>query len=68
MEAELDYNPSGQAKFAPNKSYSGPVKPKISSFTEVPYTSETAEYNALRAGQLTYGYIPATDIAQKPLI
>ncbi len=62
------FNPSGLAKFTPNKSYSGPVKPKVASFTEVPYTSEAAEYNALRAGQLTYGYIPATDIAQKSLI
>ena len=62
------FNPSGLAKFTPNKSYSGPVKPRVSSFTEVPYTSEAAEYNALRAGQLTYGYIPATDIAQKALI
>jgi peptide/nickel transport system substrate-binding protein len=62
------FNPSGLAKFTPNKSYSGPVKPKTSSFTEVPFTSEAAEYNALRAGQLTYGYIPATDIAQKALI
>jgi peptide/nickel transport system substrate-binding protein len=62
------FNPSGLAKFIPNKSYSGPVKPKISSFTEVPFTSEAAEYNALRAGQLIYGYIPATDIAQKSLI
>jgi peptide/nickel transport system substrate-binding protein len=62
------FNPSGTAKFTPNKSYSGPVKPKISSFTEVPFTSEAAEYNALRAGQLTYGYVPPTDIAQKSLI
>jgi peptide/nickel transport system substrate-binding protein len=62
------YNPSGLAQFSPNKAYSGPVKPRISSFTEVPFTSEAAEYNALRAGQLTYGYIPPTDIAQKALI
>ncbi len=62
------FSPSGLAKFVPNKAYSGPVKPKIASFAEVPFTSEAAEYNALRAGQLTYGYIPATDIAQKSLI
>ncbi len=62
------FDPSGRARFVPNRSHSGPVKPSADSFTEVPFTSETAEYDALRAGQLTYGYIPFTDIAQKGLI
>src|SRR5262249_9853176 len=43
------FDPSGRAKFTPNPAYSGPVKPSISSFTEVPFTSEAAEFNALRA-------------------
>lgn len=59
------FDPSGRAKFVPNSIYSGPTKPKLSSFTEVPFTSGTAEFNALRAGTLTYGYIPQTDIGQK---
>jgi peptide/nickel transport system substrate-binding protein len=62
------FDSGGRAQFTPNAAYSGPVKPSADTFTEVPFTSEAAEYNALRAGQLTYGYIPATDIAQKGLI
>lgn len=62
------FDPSGRAEFVPNKSYSGPVKAKLASFTEVPFTSGEAEYNSLRAGSLTYGYIPQTDIAQKQLV
>jgi peptide/nickel transport system substrate-binding protein len=62
------FSPSGLAKFVPNPGYAGPVKPSVASFTEVPYTSESAEYDALRAGQLSYGYVPFTDLAQKGLI
>jgi peptide/nickel transport system substrate-binding protein len=62
------FSSDGRAKFIPNAAYSGPVKPAAASFTEVPFTSEAAEYDALRAGQLSYGYIPFTDIAQKRLI
>ncbi len=62
------FSPSGLAKFVPNSTYSGPVKASAASFTEVPYTSESAEYDALRAGQLSYGYVPFTDVAQKGLI
>jgi peptide/nickel transport system substrate-binding protein len=62
------FDPSGLAEFSKNLAYSGSVKPQIDTFTEVPFTSEAAEYNALRAGQLTYGYIPPSNIAQKALI
>ncbi len=62
------FDPSGRAKFVPNPYYSGPVKAKLSSFTEVPFTSGESEYNSLRAGSLTYGYIPQTDVAQKQLV
>lgn len=62
------FDASGRAKFVPNASYSGPIKAKLASFTEVPFTSGESEYNSLRAGSLTYGYIPQTDIAQKQLL
>ena len=55
------YTLSGRVTFVPNKSYSGPDKPKISEFVEVPFTSQDAEYNALRAGDLTVGYLPPND-------
>jgi peptide/nickel transport system substrate-binding protein len=55
------YTLSGRVTFVPNKSYSGPDKPKISEFVEVPFTSQDAEYDALRAGDLTVGYLPPND-------
>jgi peptide/nickel transport system substrate-binding protein len=51
--------------FVPNTRYSGPVKPRIKEFIEEPFTSESAEYNALRSGSLTYGYLPESDIPSK---
>lgn len=58
---------SGEATFLPNASYSGPQKPIISKFVEVPYTSDTAEFNALAAGGATapqVGYIPSQNVPQ----
>jgi peptide/nickel transport system substrate-binding protein len=66
------FNPDGNSTFVPNKAYSGPVKPTLSEFEEVPFTTETAEYNVLQAGargtgqQIDVGYIPTTDAPAKP--
>ena len=43
------FNVDGHATFVPNPRYSGPVKPTLSKFEEVPFTSEAAEYKALRS-------------------
>ncbi|MHB1500708.1 MAG: ABC transporter substrate-binding protein, partial [Candidatus Dormibacteria bacterium] len=51
--------------FVPNKSYSGPNKPKIGHLIEMPFTSNAAEFNALRSGQVDYGYLPVTDLSQR---
>ncbi|WP_203955683.1 peptide ABC transporter substrate-binding protein [Planotetraspora mira] len=59
------FRPDGYAEFVPNASYSGANKPHLAKFVEQPFTSAAAEFNALRAGQLTYGYIPATDHGQE---
>jgi peptide/nickel transport system substrate-binding protein len=56
------YTLTGAVTLKPNHAYSGPAKPKISAFEEVPFTSFDAEYDALRAGDLTVGDIPANDI------
>jgi peptide/nickel transport system substrate-binding protein len=56
------FDPSGQATFKPNPSYSGPVKPKLSEFVELPFTSDTAEFNALVGGKISFGYLPSSDI------
>jgi peptide/nickel transport system substrate-binding protein len=62
------YTLTGKVTMVPNKSYSGPAKPKLSQFVEIPFTSADAEYNALRAGTLTVGYIPPNDYATIPAI
>ncbi len=62
------YTLSGKVTFVPNKNYSGPAKPKVSKFIEVPFTSQDAEYNALRAGDLTVGYLPPSDYTTVPEI
>jgi len=47
----------------PNPNYSG-TKATISKFQELAFTSDDAEYTALRSGQLTVGLIPSTDYPQ----
>jgi peptide/nickel transport system substrate-binding protein len=61
------FSPDGYAVFVPNKHYFG-HKPTLAKFVEVPYTSESAEYDALRYGSLTYGYVPISDLGQKALL
>ena len=64
------FSPDGHVTFAPNKSYSGPVKPKLAAFQEVPFTTDTAEYNVLQSPhgstKIDIGYIPAADLPAKP--
>jgi peptide/nickel transport system substrate-binding protein len=65
------FNPDGHATFVPNTRYSGPVKPTLSKFEEVPFATEAAEYNALRSpeasGQkIDVGYLPSADAPVKP--
>ena len=47
----------GDVTFVPNKKYSGPQKAQIQTVKEVPFTSTTAEQNALRSGTITMGYV-----------
>ncbi|HMD46342.1 MAG TPA: ABC transporter substrate-binding protein [Acidimicrobiales bacterium] len=56
------FNADGTASFVPNPKYSGPVKPTISKFTELPYTSDSAEFNALAGGSVNVGYLPQTEV------
>ncbi|ACU54074.1 extracellular solute-binding protein family 5 [Acidimicrobium ferrooxidans DSM 10331] len=61
---------TGRMVFVPNPSYTGPVKPSLSEFVELPFTSDTAEFNTLRAGNgaITYGYVPTVDLSQVPYL
>jgi peptide/nickel transport system substrate-binding protein len=58
---------NGNVTFVPNKDYSGSPKPSIAAFKMVPFTSNSAEYTALRTGQLDIGYIPSDELPQKPV-
>jgi peptide/nickel transport system substrate-binding protein len=62
------YQTTGYSVFKPNPKYSGPVKPRLSAFIEEPFTTDTAELDVLRSGQLSVGYLPTTDIGQKQVI
>jgi peptide/nickel transport system substrate-binding protein len=64
------YSSQGAFTFRFNPRYSGPLpKDHISVFTEVPFTSEEAEYNVLQAGganRLDVGYLPTVDAPVPP--
>lgn len=50
---------------APNKAYTGPVKARISEVQIESFPSEAAEIDAVRSGQVTYGYLPQDDYGLK---
>jgi peptide/nickel transport system substrate-binding protein len=66
------FNSDGNSTFVPNKAYSGSPKPRLAEFQEVPFTTETAEYNVLQAGaagggqKIDVGYLPTIDAPDKP--
>jgi peptide/nickel transport system substrate-binding protein len=64
------FNADGHITFVPNKSYSGPVKPKLTAFEEVPFTTDASEYDVLRAPssstKIDIGYLPDQDAPAKP--
>jgi peptide/nickel transport system substrate-binding protein len=64
------FNADGHVTFVPNKSYSGPVKPKLAAFQEVPFTTDTAEYDVLRSSssstKINVGYLPQQNAPSKP--
>jgi peptide/nickel transport system substrate-binding protein len=55
---------TGYVAFARNARYSGPSRPGVRVFIEEPFTSASAEFNALRSGTIDYGYIPPEDASQ----
>ena len=64
------FNADGHITFVPNKSYSGPIKPKLAAFQEVPFTTDAAEYDVLQSPnsstKIDYGYLPPQDAPAKP--
>jgi peptide/nickel transport system substrate-binding protein len=65
----VSYQTTGYAKFAANHAYTGPSKPRLSYFVELPFTSDTSELNVLRSGTtIDYGYLPTEDAPQAPAL
>ncbi len=55
------YDPTtGRTVFSRNSGFSGTL-PKLSGYVLESFTSQTAEVDALRNGQLDYGYLPLSD-------
>jgi peptide/nickel transport system substrate-binding protein len=57
---------TGAYTLVPNTSYSGPHTSPIPTYQAVPFTSDTAEFNAIKAGSIDVGYVPQTDVPQLP--
>ncbi len=62
------FETTGFTVFVPNSKYSGAVKASYAQLTLLPYTTDAAEFNALRAGTIDYGYTPPQDSSQIPVI
>jgi peptide/nickel transport system substrate-binding protein len=59
---------TGAFTMVPNTTYGGPHAAKMSNFQGVPFTSEDAEFNAIKAGSIDVGLIPQADIPQIPQV
>jgi peptide/nickel transport system substrate-binding protein len=59
---------SGFFELVPNKSFSGSPKPKIGALEGEPFTSDSAEYDQIRSGALSIGYLPQQDLSERPSI
>ncbi len=57
------FRTGGYASLVPNLAYSGPGKPHIAGFQMVPYTSASAEFDAVLSSSVDVGYVPTTDLA-----
>ncbi len=59
------YNPTTyHAVFSANPHYTGPGKPHLAGYQIYSFSSNTAELDALRSGQVDFGYIPFSDVGQ----
>ncbi|ALE07855.1 hypothetical protein AL755_14640 [Arthrobacter sp. ERGS1:01] len=57
------FSSDGNVTFVPNTTYSGPVKPTLKKFIEVPFTTDDAQFNVLRTGStIDVGYLPTQDL------
>jgi peptide/nickel transport system substrate-binding protein len=65
----VSFTNNGAWDYVPNKQYSGPAKPHLARVNDVPYTSDTAELDALRSGSaLQIAQLPQNDISQEGVL
>ncbi len=57
------YSTSGAVTMVPNPSYGGPQKATVT-LEQLPYTTDSAEFNALVGGAIDVGYLPQQDVTQ----
>jgi peptide/nickel transport system substrate-binding protein len=57
---------TGSFTMAPNPSYSGPHANPQSNFVGVPFTSDAAQFNSIKAGSVDVSVLPAEDNPQIP--
>jgi peptide/nickel transport system substrate-binding protein len=57
-------NTTGAFTMEPNPKYSGPHASKRSKIQAVPFTSDTAEWNAVKSGNIDQGYVPFANLPQ----
>jgi peptide/nickel transport system substrate-binding protein len=64
------FSTRGDIVLVPNTKYSGSAHPKLKELIERPFTSDTAQFSALLAGNgpLATGYVPSQDNAQIPAL
>jgi peptide/nickel transport system substrate-binding protein len=55
-------NTTGAYTMAPNPGYGGPKSAVVPTLQAVPYTSDTAEFNAVLSKAIDIGYLPQTDV------
>jgi peptide/nickel transport system substrate-binding protein len=63
------FSTRGDIDLVPNTRYSGSPRPRLKELIERPFTSDTAEFDALLAGTgLTDGFVPSEDSSQVPAL
>ncbi len=53
------------ASFKANEHYTGPTKPHLAGYVVDSFTTTTAELDALRGGDLTFGYLPFNSVGER---
>ena len=57
-------NTTGGYAMAPNPRYGGPHSATVPALQAIPFTSDTAEFNAVLAHSIDIGYMPLSDVPQ----